>query len=319
MLTQILFTIIENFLIARYSDKKYKAFNNKNINPLSKEEKNSIWKNVRALSISKISHVCLNSTDNIIISTFVGISWVGLLSNFTLIVDAVTGVLSQITQAITASVGNFFAKEEKKAGYELFKKIDFMNFWLYGFSAVAMIILLNPFITLWIGEEYTLNFSTVIVIAVNFLIAGFMSTLWTFRSTLGLFTQGQLRPIVVAVINIIFSIILSFKFGVTGVLAATAISRLCVNFWYDPWIIHKYGFGVSVKPFFKKYLFRVLLLVMIVFVMYILSIKVIFLNGITFISFTLMTVLVLIIPNCVFTICFYNLPEFKYFYKIIKK
>ena len=98
---------------------------------LDEEEKKGIWKNVKAMTISRLGHLLLNSSDNIIISAFVGISWVGLLSNFTLIVDAVTGVLSQITHAMSASIGNFFVQKGKKSGYELFKKVDFMNFWLY--------------------------------------------------------------------------------------------------------------------------------------------------------------------------------------------
>lgn len=319
LVIQILFTFFENLFIARYSDKKYNAFKNKKVVPLLKEEKHEIWKNVKAMLISRLGHLLLNSTDNIIISAFVGLSWVGLLSNFTLIVDAVTGVLSQITHSITASVGNFFVKNEKKDGYDLFKKIDFMNFWLYGFSTVALIILLNPFITIWLGSKYALNFATVVAIAINFFVAGFMSTLWMFRTTLGLFSQGQYRPLIVAFLNIFFSIMFSFKFGLTGVLAATALSRAAVNLWYDPWIIHKKGFQISVKPFFKKYFIRIVLLVLIIFALHIISTKVVFSAGITFVSFLIMMIIVAVVPNVIFVFIYCKTSEFKYLLSVFKK
>ena len=261
LFTQIVCTIGQNIFISLRVDKMYDFLKEKPSSKLSKKETKEIFKNVKALTLSKISHVILNSTDNIIISSFVGFKWVGLLSNYILISDAVTSVLCQITSSITGSLGNFVAKESNQDSYILFKRIEFLNFWLYGFSAIAFIVLLNPFVKLWIGNNYTLNDSVIIALSINFFIAGFMNTLWTFRSTMGLFTQGQYRPLIVSVINVVVSIVLSFKLGVTGVLVGTAISRICVNLWYDPWIIHKKGFNKSVKPFFINYIVRLFFLV----------------------------------------------------------
>lgn len=64
----------------------------------------------------------------------------------------------------------------------------------------------------------------------------------TFRSTLGLFTQGQYIPLIVAAINVFLSIGLSFPFGVAGVIIATPLARCCINVWYMPLIIHRDGF-----------------------------------------------------------------------------
>lgn len=72
--------------------------------------------------ISRLGHVALNGTDNIIISAVVGVLWVGRLSNYTLICDSVTSVLCQITAAITGSLGNYFATENRRSGYVIFKK-----------------------------------------------------------------------------------------------------------------------------------------------------------------------------------------------------
>lgn len=313
LLVQIVCTVGQNIVQAIRIKKEYPlVFEKTNSEKLPVQETKKIFCDVKALMLSRVSHVVLNSTDNIIISAIVGIRWVGLLSNFNMITEAVTGILTQITGAIQASLGNFFAKEEREAGYRLFCRVDFLNYWLYGFSTIALAVLLNPFITLWIGERFALSSEIVVALSINFFVAGFMNTLWTFRSTLGLFAQGQYRPLIVAALNIILSIALGYKFGLAGVLAATSLSRACVNLWYDPWLLHRDGFGKSVKPFYCKYMFRLLLLLGIGLGMHLLS-NVIFFGGITYVTFIIMMILVVIIPNSIMLVIFSRTDELKYF------
>lgn len=312
LLMQILCTVMQNIALALRVKKLYPSAMKKSGKSLPKEETKSIFGDVKALALSRIAHVVLNSSDTIVISAFVGVSWVGLLSNFTMITEAVTGILTQITAAVSASLGNFFAKEDKETGYVMFRRIEFLNFWLYGFSAVALVTLLNPFVTVWFGERFSLSTGVVIALAVRFFVEGFMNTLWTFRSTLGLFTQGKYRPLIVAGLNVVFSIALSYVWGMAGVLAATSISRACVNLWYDPWLLHKHGFGKSVKPFYIRYSLRVVLLVAVAALMLFIS-KLIFAGEITILRFAGMTVLTAVIPNLIFLAVFFRTEEFKYF------
>ena len=108
------------------------------------------------------------------------------------------------------------------------------------------------------------------------------------------------------------------RFGVAGVLAGTFISRAAISLWYDPLIILKYGFHQSVKPFYVRYLKRVALLGVSVVGMNILS-RMILLQGITIISFGLLTILTAVIPNVIFIMVFHRTDEFKYFFSMIKE
>lgn len=316
LMMQIICTVGQNIALAIKINRNYPIFDKKNDDKLPEAETKRIFKDVKALMLSRVAHVILNSTDNIIISAIIGLNWVGLLSNFHLIVEAITGILCQITGAIQASLGNFFVKEGREAGYKMFCRIDFLNYWLYGFSTIALISLLNPFITLWIGKDFILNQGIVIALSINFFVAGMMNTLWTFRSTLGLFTQGQYRPLIVALLNVVLSIGLGYKVGVVGILAATSISRVSVNLWYDPWLLHKKGFGKPVKPFFMKYIFRIILLLGIGVGMNFIS-KLVFINGITYFRFLIMMILDTIVPNMILLVVFCKTDEFKYFKDLI--
>ncbi len=317
LLVQLGCNIILNLYVAHLVDKRYPQIREHRNARLTSEERGQIKKDAEALVLSRFGHVALNGTDNIIISAVVGVLWVGRLSNYTLICDSVTSVLCQITAAITGSLGNFFATEDKHAGYALFKKVEFLNFWLYGFSFIALVTLLDPFVQIWAGGRFVLGLPISIAIAINFFVAGYMNTLWVFRSTLGLFKQGKFRPILVAILNIVLSIVLGRLWGVFGVLFATFLSRAAISLWYDPLILHRYGFEVSCKPFFARYFRRVLLLTAVLIAM--LTIRhVVLSSATTVLRFAVMTMVTAIVPNAIFWLAYRRCEEYAYFRSIVK-
>ena len=317
LLVQLVCNIILNLYVAHLVDKRYPQIREHQDARLTSDERGQIKKDAEALVLSRFGHVALNGTDNIIISAVVGVLWVGRLSNYTLICDSVTSVLCQITAAITGSLGNFFATEDKHAGYLLFRKIEFLNFWLYGFSFIALVTLLDPFVQIWAGGRFVLGLPISIAIAINFFVAGYMNTLWVFRSTLGLFKQGKFRPILVAILNIVLSIVLGRLWGVFGVLFATFLSRAAISLWYDPLILHRYGFEVSCKPFFARYFRRVLLLTAVLIAM--LTIRhVVLSSATTVLRFAVMTMVTAIVPNAIFWLAYRRCEEYAYFRSIVK-
>lgn len=315
LIVQMLCTIFQNIAIAVRVKKDYPIFNNLK-EELPRQEKKKIFDDVKALMLQKISFKILNTSDSIIISAFVGLNWVGLLSNFIMIEEAIVAVLSQVTLAISASLGNLFVESDDETGYIMFKRVDFMNYWLYAFSAIALITLSNPFVKIWLGGNYLLSNIAIVALFSRFFIEGYINTMSTFRSALGLFKQGKYLPLVVAGLNIVLSIGLSYPFGIAGVLFATPISRLCINGWYMPLVIHRDGFNKPVKPYYFKLLFRFSLLACVVVAMQLIS-SAVFAGGVTIIKFIIMVIITAILPNMVFLIVFCRNDEFKYFKNLV--
>ncbi|MBN2557810.1 MAG: sugar translocase [Clostridia bacterium] len=250
LLVQSASIILENIFISMKANRMFPYIRNLRGSSLPVARKREIWQNVRSIIIYKIGSTAMNGTDNIIISAFIGVAWVGMLSNYTLIMGSLAMLVYQFTSSISASVGNFIASESKERQEDLIMKITFANFMLYGFSFVCLYALMNHFIMLWIGADYILDRRIVFVIALNWFIEGMMGPVWTFKSTMGLFRRGRLRPAASTVINIGLSIILALKMGVFGVLLATAATRLLTSVWYDPLIVYKHGLGKSPRGFF---------------------------------------------------------------------
>lgn len=317
LFVQIICTILENVVISKKVDEIYPFLKEKNNEKLSKIELKKIKDDVKALIISKFGSVMVNSTDNIIISSFVGIRWVGLISNYDLIVGAIDMLLSQIINGLTGSIGNFMTEKNQEEKYNLYRQIDFLNFWLYGFCCISLTILLNPFIELWIGSDYLIKQSTINVLSINFFINGVISMIWMFRSTTGLFTKGKYRPVLSAVLNIVISIILGKYMGLIGVLLGTTISRILSNLCFDPYIIYKYAFGEKVKQFYISYMFRSILMIFMYISLNVIKCKM-FIDGVTILGFVLLLILSIVLINFVLYITYKKSEEFKYILNIGK-
>lgn len=253
---QITSGILQNVAVARKTDKLFPFLKKKNPDPLPTEEVNKIKKNVKALAIYKIGTLSLNSTDNIIMSKFVGLLSVGLYSNYYLLQYTVSGLLSTVFGNLTASIGNYNATESNENKLKMFKVLNMISYWCYTVCSVCLFICMTPFIKCWIGDEYLMDTHVCFIIAFNMYIGGMLFASFNYRQTMGLFTQGKARPIISAVENIVVSLILVQYFGVAGVLWGTAITRLTTNAWYDPYIVFKRGLGISPIMYFIDYLLK---------------------------------------------------------------
>ena len=76
-----------NIYTAIYVSKKYPYINEKNVKELPSKEVKDIKNNIKSLIAYKIGNACLNGTDNILISMLIGITTVGLYSNYYLIIS----------------------------------------------------------------------------------------------------------------------------------------------------------------------------------------------------------------------------------------
>ncbi|WP_240418168.1 lipopolysaccharide biosynthesis protein [Paenibacillus periandrae] len=311
--TQIAFRVIENVYVANKANQLYPYLATKNNATLSKEDRKLFFENLYALMLYKISGVVISGTDNIIISKFVGIVWVGVYSNYLLIISTLNTLLGYLFYSITASVGNLNVNENAEKKYFVFRVLNFANFWIYGFCVVSLWSLINPFINIWLGDKYVFEKYIVFAILLNFFTAGMQNASTTFRDTTGLFKRGKYRPIIAAIINVVVSIILVQKMGIAGVLLGTVISRFCTYFWYDPYVIFRFVFKRSVMSYFVRYICFVLLVTLSAIITDTLGGLI---STSLILNIVIRAVLCLIIPNFIFFMIFRKSEEFKYLWNI---
>ena len=304
----IVCTIIENIVIARKANKMFPYLKDKSVVKLAKDETSKIFLNVKSLVVYKLGSVIMNGTDNLLISILVNVSTVGLCSNYTMVINAIKGIVTSALNGITASIGNLNAVADKIKKEKIFYQFTFINFWIYSFCSTAFIIMLNPFIKLWLGEAYVLGIGVSIALSVSFFIDGLRNPGYTYRVTLGLFEKGKLTPYIGATVNIILSIVLCKYFGVVGIFIATSIAQLASYSWIDPYLIHKYEFKTPLRKYFVKYLQYFSTFVVIFLCCYFIQLKI---GDLGLISFILNAVSVCVVPNVVILLLYRKTEEFK--------
>lgn len=315
LITQVVFTWLENICISIKADRMYPYLKDKNIKKLDKKELNTISKNVRAMLFHKIGGVVVNSTDNILISKLVGLIAVGMYSNYYLITSALDTITAQFFNAITASVGNLGACTNSKKVKETFNTTFFLNYLIYGVITVCLLILFNPFIEVWLGKKYLFDFGVVLVITICFYLKGIRKTCLTFKDALGLFWQDRYKPIIESIINLVASIILGIKYGVLGIFMGTIISTVTTSLWIEPYVLYKYYFKENIID----YLYRFIKYTLVVVLTYLIVQKIVILisiNGI--LSLLIKGVVSLILSILIMTIVFIKTKEIKHVKKIFK-
>lgn len=255
----IFFTILECVIVHLIANKKYPEANGKG-QPLDKETKTLITKNVAALSLHKVGSAVVFSTDNILISSFWGVAILGAYSNYALIISSFTTFFSLLSTALAGSVGNLIASCDKEYTYTKFKQIYFILSFLISFCFICLVILLQSFIKLWTGGGvYLLDYSTICLLCVSFYLSKMRVGVSVFKDCAGIFWQNRWQPIVESVVNLGASIGLAYLMGINGIILGTIISTIIAPLWVEPLVLFKHYFKKSIWLYFKQYLLNILI------------------------------------------------------------
>lgn len=91
----------------------------------------------------KLGNVVVNNTDNLLISSFVGVVSAGIYSNYFLIIGSIRQVLDQALLGVSASVGNLGVLEDKDRVKSVLNSCFFIGYWLFGFAGICLFEMLN--------------------------------------------------------------------------------------------------------------------------------------------------------------------------------
>jgi O-antigen/teichoic acid export membrane protein len=307
---ELLLYTIQNIINGKIVNKKYPYIKTKEKYNIDKDIKENLMKNVKAMFLHNIGGYLVFGTDNILISSFINIATVGLYSNYTMIIQQLSALVSPILGGVGASVGNLIATESSNKNYSIFKVSFLVNFWIYSFCVIFLFNLLEPFISWWLGKQYLVNNLAFIFILINFYLDGMRTSISTFKIKAGLFVQDKYAPLIEGGINLISSLILLRIYGLAGIFMGTTISTITTILWTQPLIVYKNVFKESVWLYFKRYgYFACVTLITCFIVSNVCNTLII---GHNFMSLVIRGIICVILPNLIYLSIFYKSEEFKY-------
>lgn len=314
LIIKILFRLMENMIINLYVNKNY-TYIKEQAKELSIEEKKDVFSRIKFIFFQQISFVINKGIDNIIMSYFLGVVTVGLYVNYNTIVAAITQILYQIISSLTASVGNLLTENDAQKSYDVYKKINMLNSLLTGMAIVGFTCVIQPFICLWVGDQYLLSNKLVGLFALYIYVDSIRRSITIFKEAAGICKEDRWTYIIMALINLILSLLLCKKLGMAGVILGTCISYLFLILYSYP----KYIFTPLFKKGFKEYYIENLKYIIFICISLGLSCLVIQFIAFNnyFLQFLVKGILSVGITTIIFIMAFWNTEEFKYYKQIV--
>lgn len=249
-ISEIICFIVTNIVVKK---KYYYLLNGNNV--IDSKMKSELITRIKALFCHKIGGLFVNTTDNIIISTFISVVILGKYSNYILIMTSITSILVLLLTPLTSIIGHLYVKSKEET-YIHYKSLYILNYIvsfiiLSGYFAIA-----DDVVVILFGLDQKLATSISIVIAITHFISMMRKPTLMLRDATGLYTHDKIKPLIECSFNFILSLILVRYFGVVGVLLSTIITSLTICHVIEPFIVFKYGFSKSISNFLiRNYIF----------------------------------------------------------------
>lgn len=239
VLTIVCFTAIQNLLILYQSHKLFP-----NILPkgeLPAELRKHVISDVKAIFLHKIGTVITYSTDNLVISAFLGLVAVAAYGNYYYVYTAVAGIIATLYSSMSSGFGNRIYTDSQEHNFELFMRFGRLVQLIIVWCSAMTMALYQPFLQEWTrGKPGLMCHMLTPVLMVLFLYLNqSRQALLTFKSGASLWRQDRYKPIAAGVVNLIsnilFVIYLPADYKLDGVIFSTILGLVLVQI---PWETH---------------------------------------------------------------------------------
>ena len=199
----------------------------------------------------KIKDMLLFRSDELLIGIFVSIPTIALYGNYTIITNKLNYLVNIFSEGLAAGVGNIIAEGNKHNIMKVYWELTAFRFGILGLVIIPLLILIQPFIGIWLGSEYQLSEIIVNLLILHVFFRLQCGNLYSFISAYGLYDDVWAAWTEFA-INIILTLSLAPIFGIVGILISKIISFALFTVFWKPYYIFSNAFKLSVWIFWQK-------------------------------------------------------------------
>lgn len=266
LILEFLFAIIGNFALNLQIKKHCPELRTTlEKGPELREKYPDVITKIKQLFVHKIGGVVLSQTSPIIISALISFTMVTKYTNYALITTYLLGLINALFNGVGASVGNLVAEGDKERINKVFRELFSSRFLLIAPMCYCYFKLASPFVSLWLGEEFSLDSIVIMEITALFFIQATRGTVEHYLNAYGIF-KDVWAPITESCINIGASIIFGMRWGLPGILAGVLLSQILIVFIWKPILLFSSGFKTSILTYIVMYLKHLIAFALSVFI-----------------------------------------------------
>lgn len=203
-----------------------------------------IIKYTKQLFVHKIGIVAIFQTTPFLIYAFSALQYVAYYGNYTTITNSLQNLLGSFLGSTEASVGNLIAEGNKERILKVYWELVAIRFFVTTVFAFALYNLLPPFIELWLGKQYLMSETILLILIINFGMNIVRVVTDHYKNGYGIFYDVW-SPFAEAIISLSVAIVCGMKWGLEGVLMGNIVSTIVIVFGWKPYILFKKGMQVS--------------------------------------------------------------------------
>ena len=216
---------------------------------------------VKQVFVHNTSAFALLQFSPLMIYFYTSLSDVTKYGNYILIITGITRLLKAAFDSVVAGIGNLLSQHPDRA-YPFFSELFSLRFFVASISCFLFYNLADSFITIWIGSEFLMPNSTLILLSITVFITLFRQVIDNFISAYGLFSDIW-APISEIILNVLFSVILGKYWGINGIISGMIISQTLIILIWKPYFLFSRGIKRSVRSYWALF-FKHLILSIIV-------------------------------------------------------
>ena len=249
VLATVVFTVLQNVLLVKASRHYFP-----DVEPRGKlppELRRRVVSDVKSIFMHKVGGMVTHSTDNLVISAFLGLVAVAAYGNYYYVVTTVAGLVAVVYSSMTGGFGNKIYTESKEDNFRLFMKMNRLSMSVVLVCAALMIALYQPFIRVWTKNDPELvrHALTPVLMVLYFYVMQSRQVLITFKSAASLWRQDRWKPIVAGAVNlttnILFVVFLPDAYKLDGVVLSTIIAFAFIQIPWESHVVFTTFFGKS--------------------------------------------------------------------------
>ncbi|MCQ2174938.1 MAG: sugar transporter [Bacteroidales bacterium] len=241
LVLEAVFATIIAIVLSRTVNKTFPYIAEKVTNPAELRHKYpEVVTKVKQLFVHKIAGFVITQTTPLIIYAFASLTLVAKYGNYLIFTNNLNAILSACFIGLTASVGNMIASDDKNLTIKVFRELFSIRFLMATVCSICLWFLVDPFIKLWIGPEYILDKSTLLLIVIGFYIQNSRGAVDVFKDAYGLFSDVW-APIAESVLCLGLAVLGGHFWGLNGILGGYIVGEILIVKIWKPIFLFRHG------------------------------------------------------------------------------
>ena len=207
----------------------------------------------KQMFVHKIGSFVLEQTAPLIIYAYVSLSMVTYYGNYMMLIGYTVTLMNVIFEGLGASIGNLVAENNKKHTLDVFWELFTSRLWIAGIACFTLYLFVGPFITIWLGKQYLLSETTLLLMILGMFIRMTRSVVDSFKNAYQLFADVW-SPIAEAAINLGCSILFGYLWGLNGILLGSNLSLILIVLIWKPYYTFHEGLKAPTTVYYMQYI-----------------------------------------------------------------